>query len=245
VLVVVSSLLQLAFGCIALYQIEKVRREKAAELHQYPDDPELLAADLRYAEVARRYALATRLTTMPTVAKWWLYSGVGVLASSSYALLFMADELFEPFALTDPIHSVLCLQCETALVKPPLGWLALGLLAYGCVALWLYERWAKRRMVQLPAQPMQPAQDEHGSRTADQGAGACAGAAAATVEADSAAGAATSEVRVEAVALHVEMTAVEMSPHVARDDLDARSSAQRPVGAKKPFVEQGVSDTPL
>jgi hypothetical protein len=42
VFLIVSTLTQVVYGCIALYLIDKIRREKADELAKYPDDADVL-----------------------------------------------------------------------------------------------------------------------------------------------------------------------------------------------------------
>ena len=151
VFLIVATLLQLVFGCVALYQIEKVRREKADELAKYPDDAEVLKLDKAAAAASVRYAAVTRLAIMPRLAKFWLFSSVGTLAVSSYFLFFVPSYLFEPFAMTDSISAVFCWTCEAAIIKMPLGWIGLVALIYGSFALWLFEKWANKQVKNQPA----------------------------------------------------------------------------------------------
>jgi hypothetical protein len=150
VFLVVATLLQLVFGCVALYQIEKVRREKADELAKYPDDVEVLKLDKAAAAASVRYAAVTRLAIMPRLAKFWLFSSVGTLAVSSYFLWFVPSYLFEPFAMTDSISAVFCWTCKKAIIKMPLGWIGLVALIYGSFALWMFKKWANKQVKSQP-----------------------------------------------------------------------------------------------
>ena len=150
VFLIVSTLTQVVYGCIALYLIDKIRREKADELAKYPDDADVLKLDKAAAAASVRYAAVTRLAIMPRLAKFWLFSSVGTLAVSSYFLFFVPSYFFEHFQMTDDIHHVLCWTCEAAIIKMPLGWISLVALIYGSFALWMFERWANKQAKNQP-----------------------------------------------------------------------------------------------
>ena len=57
----------------------------------------------------------------------------------SLPLGFASSRCFEPFDLSDDVDDVLCLSCERA----AMGWVALGMLAYGLICMWGFGRWAK------------------------------------------------------------------------------------------------------
>jgi len=97
----------------------------------------------------------TRLQDMPAAPKAMLISGAAVLGASAYMLGFASSRCFEPFDLSDDVDEVLCLFCERAAVKA-MGWVALGMLAYGLLCMWGFGRWAKAATARGEAPRLEP-----------------------------------------------------------------------------------------
>ena len=68
---------------------------------------------------------------------------------------FASSRCFEPFDLSDDVDEVLCLSCERAAAS--MGWVALGMLAYGLICMWGFGRWAKAATARGEAPRLEPA----------------------------------------------------------------------------------------
>ena len=140
-MLLLAALVQLVFGCLALYYIERVKSNH--ELAE--DDPAVALIERREEEAKAVFAAATRLEAMPNAPKALLVTSTAVLVQSAYLLIFASGACFEEFALTDDVWGALCLSCDRAAVKP-LGWTALAMLTYSVGGLVLFKRWAAQQV---------------------------------------------------------------------------------------------------
>ena len=141
---------------LAAYFIEDARKNSKEQLGRYEDDKQVAALDEQNAREKLKFDAVTRLQDMPAAPKAMLLSGAAVLGASAYMLGFASSRCFEPFDLSDDVDEVLCLSCERAAVKA-MGWVALGMLAYGLLCMWGFGRWAKAATARGDAPRLEPA----------------------------------------------------------------------------------------
>jgi len=144
-MLLVCTALQIMMMCVAMYFISQTKKDAAEEIAKYEDDKEV--ADLEEKQAAEKLLFneATEIAKMPALVFATLVVGIMGYNVSAYMLLARPSDCFEPFALTEDLDDVMCVECPRAAVKNP-GGFAIGLLIVGIVCMNSFQKWAKNEV---------------------------------------------------------------------------------------------------
>lgn len=137
-LAVTAGVQTLMLGAAAYY-IENTVQMHREELMQWPDDEEVKKYDDISNQRARKRAYVSQWRLLPQWLKFVLASGVVSEIASAYLFQLFGARCFLNFEITDSISVVL--NDNVLNIIKPLGWVGIGMFAYGCFTLIVLGRW--------------------------------------------------------------------------------------------------------
>jgi len=144
--IALAIMIVMQMGIVAI--TDGVLKNHKEELQKYEDNKEVLRLDRQAEADAAAFNEATSLATMPLRMKLLLYSAAAACWVAGGLQFGAADDSFADFQVTDDVSEMLCLSCEKALVKV-LGWVSIGMMIYGTIALKLFSKAGSARVAQL------------------------------------------------------------------------------------------------
>jgi hypothetical protein len=155
-----ATVAQMTALLAAMYYIEEMADKKSDYIQSLPKDKEVEEVDHKNRKKAElKHSLTDwKDNTFPLSIRIVLFAGGAAMAMSVYTVQLLGTKCFRAFEVTSTIacpteytmdtapEDSPCLDGNVFNIILPYGYYCLGLFTVGCICLWVYGKWASKRV---------------------------------------------------------------------------------------------------